>query len=75
MFFALIFSGNANNEANAGRNANTGTGASDANTNIGAHLMRMKLQNINPATWQKIRIMNDVLVAERRRLKIALQKL
>ena len=75
MFFALIFSGNANNEANAGRNANTNNSASNTNTNIGAHLMRMKLQNINPATWQKTRIINDVLVAERRRLKIALQKL
>lgn len=40
MFFALIFSGNANNEANAGRNSNTNIGAADTNTNVGAHLMR-----------------------------------
>jgi hypothetical protein len=66
MFFALIFSGNANNEANAGRNANTNNSASNTNTNIGAHLMRRILyKNISPATWQKTRIMNDVLVAER----------
>ena len=43
MFLALIFGGNANNEANAGRNANTNNSASNTNTNIGAHLMRINL--------------------------------
>ena len=55
MFLALISGGNANNEANAGPlYANTNNSASNANANIGAHLMQLNYGNINPATWQKI---------------------
>jgi hypothetical protein len=54
MFLALFSGGNANNEANAGPlYANTNNSASNANTNIGAHLMLIKIRNISPATWQK----------------------
>ena len=56
MFLALISGGNANNEANAGPlYANTNNSGSNANTNIGAHLMLMKIRNISPAAWQKIK--------------------
>lgn len=48
MFFALISGGNANNEANAGPlYANTNNSASNANANIGAHLMQLNYRNIN----------------------------
>ena len=44
MFFALICSGNANNEANAGPfYANTNNRTTNTNTNIGAHLLYKKL--------------------------------
>ena len=44
MFQALISGGNANNEANAGPlYANTNNSASNANTNIGAHLLQIEI--------------------------------
>lgn len=65
MFFALISGGNANNEANAGPlYANTNNSASNANANIGAHLMRINYRNINLATWQKNIKLKSVLVAK-----------
>ena len=67
MFLALVCGGNANNGANASPfYANTNNTASNANTNIGAHLMLKKNQNINPASWQKMTNLNRFMVAHRR---------
>jgi hypothetical protein len=55
MFLALISSANANNDVNSRSfTANTNNSASNANTNIGAHLMQYYYKNINLAAWQKI---------------------
>lgn len=55
MFLALISSANANNDVNSRSfTANTNNSASNANTNIGAHLMQLNHKNINPASWQKM---------------------
>lgn len=55
MSLALICSGNANNEVNAGPfYANTNNRAANTNTNIGAHLMQIYYKDINPASRQKI---------------------
>lgn len=52
MFLALISGGNANDEANAGPlYANTNNSAS--NTNIGAHLLQIKLQKHKPCHLAK----------------------
>lgn len=55
MFLALISFANANNDVNSRLfTANTNNSASNANTNIGAHLMQFYHKNINPASWQKM---------------------
>ena len=54
MFLALISGGNANNGVNAGAfYANTNNTASNANTNIGAHLMRINLKKHKPCRSAK----------------------
>ncbi len=54
MFLALISSANANNEANTECwNANTNNSAGNANTNIGAHLMRYYYKNMQPCLLAK----------------------
>ena len=76
MFLALIVSGNANNSSNARPfYSNTNNSSTNTSTNIGAHLMLNIDRNVNPATWQKIIRMNDVLVAEKRKLKNASQEI
>ncbi len=54
MFLALISSANANNEVNTECwNANTNNSAGNANTNIGAHLMRYYYKNMHPCRLAK----------------------
>lgn len=54
MFLALISGGNANNGVNAGAfYANTNNTASNANTNIGAHLMRINFKKHKPCRSAK----------------------
>lgn len=59
----VLFSGNANNGANAGlAYANSNNTPSNTNANIGSHLCLKnndryfpdEIKNDNPATWQKI---------------------
>jgi hypothetical protein len=66
----VLFSGNANNGANAGFSySNTNNAPSNTNTNIGSQLSFYNETDKGPATWQKITKLKQVLVAAERLAK------